>query len=267
MARRRFISNGLWTNPKFVACSIPARLLFVGLVTNADDGGRLTGHPTEVRLMVFPADRFTDAKVSGLISELAGVQLVHHYSVNGDSYIEIPKFGQHQDSRYVKPSSIPPFRVPDKSSEVTDLPDSARIGQQVDDHIYVDVDDHVDVHASPPARGVPAPKAQETKAQRPRASASSSASEFAQFWQQYPRKIAKRKAEEAFRRARLRSEDQQGFLQRVLEAVSRQAASRQWLTEGGRYIPHPATWLNGDRWEDTVEMDPRAADELPRLEV
>jgi hypothetical protein len=26
--------------------------------------------------------------------------------------------------------------------------------------------------------------------------------------------------------------------------------SRQWTDEGGKYIPHPATWLNNHRWED-----------------
>jgi hypothetical protein len=33
----------------------------------------------------------------------------------------------------------------------------------------------------------------------------------------------------------------------------------QWLREGGRFIPNPATWLNQERWGD--EPDP----EVPQL--
>ena len=29
-----------------------------------------------------------------------------------------------------------------------------------------------------------------------------------------------------------------------------QSHSEQWLKDEGRYIPHPATWINGRRWED-----------------
>jgi hypothetical protein len=30
-------------------------------------------------------------------------------------------------------------------------------------------------------------------------------------------------------------------------------ASEQWRRDDGRFIPHPATWLNQRRWEDEAE--------------
>ena len=36
----------------------------------------------------------------------------------------------------------------------------------------------------------------------------------------------------------------------MLAALERQRASDQWRKEGGRFIPLPATWINGRRWED-----------------
>ena len=36
------------------------------------------------------------------------------------------------------------------------------------------------------------------------------------------------------------------------------------MSEGGRYIPHPATWLNGRRWED--EINPAKIDQSAVLE-
>ena len=40
---------------------------------------------------------------------------------------------------------------------------------------------------------------------------------------------------------------------KVMEAAIKNAMdSPEWKKEGGKYIPHPATWLNGRRWEDEL---------------
>ena len=38
----------------------------------------------------------------------------------------------------------------------------------------------------------------------------------------------------------------------MIQAVEKQKQSTQWQRDGGQYIPHPATWLNQERWEDEV---------------
>jgi hypothetical protein len=36
-----------------------------------------------------------------------------------------------------------------------------------------------------------------------------------------------------------------------------QRTDPRWLEDNGRFIPYPATWLNGRRWEDvTIEPNP-----------
>ena len=71
---------------------------------------------------------------------------------------------------------------------------------------------------------------------------------FSRFWDAYPRKTAKPAAARAF--AKVNPDD--ALLGRILAAVSRQAASDQWRKDGGQFIPHPATWLNGQRWDDDI---------------
>lgn len=71
---------------------------------------------------------------------------------------------------------------------------------------------------------------------------------FETFWAAYPRKTAKANAAKAF--ARLKPDD--ALLARILAAVSRQQTSEQWAKDGGQFVPHAATWLNGRRWEDEV---------------
>lgn len=67
---------------------------------------------------------------------------------------------------------------------------------------------------------------------------------FDKFWGVYPRKEGKQAARKAF--DRLEVDD--GMLEVMVAAIVRQKQSDQWSDP--RYIPHPATWLNGRRWED-----------------
>ena len=46
-------------------------------------------------------------------------------------------------------------------------------------------------------------------------------------------------------------------------ALERDKRSEQWRRDNGDFIPHPASWLNGRRWEDEpAEGVPEAAEPL-----
>lgn len=70
-------------------------------------------------------------------------------------------------------------------------------------------------------------------------------SDFTAFWSAYPRKVAKPAALKAWRSAKRRPP-----LADLLAALDRHKRSEQWQT--ARFIPHPATWLNGQRWDDQL---------------
>jgi hypothetical protein len=71
------------------------------------------------------------------------------------------------------------------------------------------------------------------------------AGDFDLFWDAYPRKEGKQKAADAFAKVEVPVET-------LLSAIEAQKKSPQWTKDGGQFIPHPATWLNGKRWEDQV---------------
>ena len=73
--------------------------------------------------------------------------------------------------------------------------------------------------------------------------------DFEKWWQEYPKKKAKKAAFKAWQNAK----DKPG-LDKLVKAVQIQRKSRDWNKENGRYIPHPATWLNQGRWEDVQEQ-------------
>jgi hypothetical protein len=66
---------------------------------------------------------------------------------------------------------------------------------------------------------------------------------FLTFWMSYPRKVGKGDAWKAWKR--LKPE-----LPPVLRAIANQRVTPDWRKDNGAFIPHPATWLNGRRWED-----------------
>ena len=84
---------------------------------------------------------------------------------------------------------------------------------------------------------------------------------FAQFWLIYPRKTAKQNAEKAW--AKLLPD--RSLQAQLLVALGKQAKSPDWTKDGGSFIPHAATWLNGKRWEDEVESGKPAAYVLPEF--
>lgn len=69
---------------------------------------------------------------------------------------------------------------------------------------------------------------------------------FDRFWEAYPR----RQGKDAARKAWAKIRPDAALLEIMLSALERQRASDQWRRDGGRFIPLPATWLNGRRWED-----------------
>ena len=79
---------------------------------------------------------------------------------------------------------------------------------------------------------------------------------FERFWSEYPRKEGKKKAQRAFKN--ISSLNEKKF-QRIMEALRSHKQSDQWKKNNGQFIPHPATWVHGERWED--ETTPTGDDE------
>ena len=68
---------------------------------------------------------------------------------------------------------------------------------------------------------------------------------FEEFWQAYPRKVGKDAAAKAFAKRKVNA----ALLAQMLQALERQRPNLD-RRENGRFIPHPATWLNEGRWQD-----------------
>ena len=75
---------------------------------------------------------------------------------------------------------------------------------------------------------------------------------FAEFWAEYPKKKAKKDAQKAWNKIKPTAE----LFENIMEAVKFAKNSMEWKKENGRFIPNPATWLNGGRWDDELTPSP-----------
>lgn len=73
--------------------------------------------------------------------------------------------------------------------------------------------------------------------------------EFSEFWSIWPKKVARFDAQKAW--SKLTTAEQRA----AVEALPSHIA--QW--DDSRYIPYPATWLNGRRFEDELECSLQVA--------
>ena len=69
---------------------------------------------------------------------------------------------------------------------------------------------------------------------------------FEAFYKEYPRKEAPARARRAW--LKVKPED----VPAVMAGLERYKRNEQWQREGGRFIPHPATFLNDQRWKDEL---------------
>lgn len=78
-----------------------------------------------------------------------------------------------------------------------------------------------------------------------------STTRFDEFWDCYPKKVAKKDAVKAW------SKISNDAFAEIMESLEKWKRSSGWTKDGGQFIPNAATWLNGERWKDEVPENPR----------
>jgi hypothetical protein len=85
---------------------------------------------------------------------------------------------------------------------------------------------------------------------------------FDEFWKAYPRKTNKGFARKVFEK--LKVDD--AMLTKMIQAIYVQNKN-VWKDKDQQYIPHPSTWLNGERWDDEVVVKPMSASDREKARI
>jgi hypothetical protein len=108
MARIRTIKPELFSNEQLCTHGALTRLLFIGLITQADDKGRLPLRWWKLRHEIMPADDVGEQEIMEMLRELHEAELITIYEVEGKRYIHVRTFNDHQVINRPTPSKLPP---------------------------------------------------------------------------------------------------------------------------------------------------------------
>ena len=241
--RIRTVKPEMWSSPSFGRLSDGAKLLFIFLMNVVDDSGvgefvprRLLGEwrPFDDSMSV---DEF-----HLLVGEIHRHVDVTFYRVGERCYFRFDKWHIHQkiDPRF-KGSRFPTFE------EGTPIdPETMQVIDGVDvSHPLVGVPhlqvggEHLHVSLGTGEQGNRGTGEYIRSKPKPEVEVEG----FDEFWETYPRKVGKRHAHKAFAAATKRATP------RTIIQAAHQLANDPNLPEP-RFIPHPSTWLNQDRWND-----------------
>lgn len=187
-------------------------LVFIGLWGHCDKGGKFEWRPRQLKLDILP---FLDFDMESTLELLHSAGFLDRYDVDGKAYGRIPSFKDHQ--RIGGKEAQEPDRFPDSSQ--------GNIREAPEKHL----------------------PAQEGKGREGKG-ALSDKSDFARWYQAYPRHEARGDAEKAWRGLK-----PMPALEVLLAAVEWQRSDgclQPREADGRSLIPLPATWLRKARWLD-----------------
>lgn len=226
MARRRMFSLDVVDTDRFLDLPSSSQALYFHLGMRADDDGFVSSPKRITAAVNCSADDMKLLIAKGFIIPFAsGVCVIRDWKIN--NYL---RNDRHTPTRYI--------------SEKSSLSESNGIYLLPDDGVPVgipDVSQMVDVRDTQYRLG----KNNNISADKPQGVTEEM---FNSFWAAYPKKKDKKNARKAFQKVKPEE------LPALLAALEVQNKSRDWLKDGGKYIPLPTTWLNGRRWEDEVEV-------------
>jgi len=234
MGRQRMIRPEFFTDGELAELPPLTRLLFIGLWTMADREGRLKDRPKSIKLSLFPAD---ECDIDAMLADLAEVNCIRRYEVDGDRFIDIPGFITYQR---VHPKEAPSVLPSYKRPKTPPLQESrVKVATSREKVSSLDVD--VSLKQGPRA----VVRKEQPEALSPRAGGS-----FDDFWGPYPNKTGKADAQKKWRR--LSPADRTSAVKAsVLMGVAVAGGYRE-----PQYCPGGLTFINQRRWEDWEEGPP-----------
>ena len=215
------------------------------LITYVDDYGRGSADPELLKGLCFPRRKgVTEKQISEALSVLASTGMINLYCVDGESYFYFPTWEKHQTIRAAKSK----FPEPQASEQV-----------QADASNCTQMQANVSVIQSNPIQSESNPNPESESNPTPQTPQGAvrgreKAALFDKFWELYPRKAGKGDARNAWDKLSL-TED---LVNAIFSAVQKQKSWEQWRRDNGRFIPHPSTWLNQQRWYDEQAEAPTA---------
>lgn len=222
-----------------MSCTPLARLMFIGLWNFCDDSGVHPLKPVSLKALIFPGDAFDSTSIRRLLDDLSQNDLIALYESGGKEYLQVLGWDHQRidkpTRKYPTMESGNPIKTVACSKKFEESSNSARrpIVEGSATEGIGDKDQDQDQKLS-----VKKPKKPAFDQQW-----------FDTFWKLYPNKVAKPKAKAEFEK---QCKDESAF-DRIMAGLKQHVLSELFVKDEGRFIPHPTTWLNQERYNDEVK--------------
>lgn len=208
---------------------VGCHLVYTWLIPWGDDDGRLRGETLWILANILPNEDLSIQEIDKSLVEIERVGLILRYSVDGEQFIQISDWTDHQRIRKDrhKSSSYPTWQPDVNQASTSPKPVTNHTGDGDGD------------------KGESEGKDKKEKMNN----------NFNVFWQAYPLQKVKKKAMEEFERSLKKKE--LPTIEVLLLAIEAQKKEKVSLKEQGAFCPswpHPSVWLKNKRWEDEVEV-------------
>jgi hypothetical protein len=239
MARIRSIHPGLFTDELFAGLSMAARVLLLGLWTEADDQGVFDWKPVTLKMRVMPVD---NVDVPSLLLELEQSDVIRKFDQDARAFGAIRNF-----CKFQRPKT-PKYRVL-KSAELRNYVASQYPVTETTEAEVVAFPQKVEI--APQRKEEGGKREEEQENIQPAAKAARRSSDkFEDFWKDYPKRDGdnpRKPAEKKFN-ALVKT----GVDPDVMIAGARKASADARARDiyGTKFVPQAIKWLNDQRFID-----------------
>lgn len=98
-----------------------AALIYTWIQPHTDDYGCMDGDADSIKAIVVPRRDYTEKQVDKALEDMVDLGLLVRYSVDGDKYIQIDKFDEHQTFRSDRPRRSE-YPTPDQANGTPETP-------------------------------------------------------------------------------------------------------------------------------------------------
>jgi len=234
----RILKESICTSEELASISAEAEVLFYRLIVKADDFGIYYANPKIIMGSCFPLTTPTKTKVEGWLDELCCASLITIYvAEDGKRYLKLVAWEKHQQRRASKSKFPLPIAIDILCKQPQSLASTCN-------HLHANVPVNENVNEN----------VNEKRERVITKTLPVLVDGFNLFWTIYPKRVGKKDATKAWNQ--IKPDDAK--VQIIIQGVERLKKSEQWTRNGGQYIPNPATFLRGERWDDepTTRQEP-----------
>lgn len=196
-----------------------ARLLYTWMLSHLDINGNFYADPIMVNNLVFTRLGHPVKVIASALNELDEKGLIVRFRINGDVYLNYPDFNEKQPKLYPEREGEP---------DIPNITPASILSNSVLPQAQI--------------------KLKESKVKEVVNNGFDVTLLFEEFWKAYPKKVNRKEALYRWKKAKLPP------IEVILKKISEQKNTDEWQKDNGKYIPHPSTWINKERWLDEIDV-------------